>query len=143
VVPGKTIWKSGLGRIEGLDEQEANTYVPLNDFLRKGIPFAFSTDNVPIDPMHSLWAAIAREDAKTGRIVVADQRISRAEALRAFTINGAYLSFEEQTKGSIEVGKLADFAILSGDLLTVPEDDIRDIAILQTIVGGETVFERH
>jgi hypothetical protein len=140
VVPGKTIWKSGHGRVAGLPEENADTYVPLKSFLERDIPFAFATDNVPIDPLHSLWAAVTREDAKTRELIAPGQRISRADALRAFTIDGAYLSFEEHRKGSIEVGKLADFVILSDDLLKVPVDEIRDIAVLETVVGGDTVF---
>jgi len=141
VVPGTTIWKNGLRRTMDLTDAEASTYVPLKSFLEHGVPFVFATDNVPIEPMKTLWGAITRKDLTTGQIVVEDQIISRADALRAFTINGAYLSFEEDKKGSIEVGKFADLAVLSADLLTVPADEVHDIQVLQTMVGGITVFK--
>ena len=141
IVPGTTIWKNGLGRTKDLTDSEASTYVPLQSFVKKGVPFVFATDNVPIEPVKTMWGAITRKDALTGQVVVRDQRISRADALRAFTINGAYLTFEEDKKGSIEMGKLGDLAVLSADLLTVPEDEIRDIQVLMTVVGGITVYQ--
>jgi predicted amidohydrolase YtcJ len=141
IVPGTTIWNNGLRRTKDLPAAEAKTYVPLRSFVEQGVAFAFATDNVPIEPMKTLWGAITRKDAATGAVVVPDQVISRADALRAFTINGAYLTFEEDTKGSIEVGKFADLAVLSADLLTVPADDIRDIRVLMTVVGKVTVYQ--
>jgi len=141
IVPGTTIWNNGLRRTKDLPEAAASTYVPLKSFVEQGVAFAFATDNVPIEPMQTIWAAVNRQDAATGQVVVANQIISRDDALRAFTINGAYLSFEEDRKGSIETGKFADLAILSADLLTVPANEIRDIQVLRTVVGGRTVFE--
>ena len=70
------------------------------------------------------------------------QRISVKEALRAITIDAAWQNFEEELKGSIEVGKLADFVILTENPLTVKAANIKDIAILETIVGGHTVYRR-
>jgi len=142
IIPGTTIWKNGLRRTQDLAAAEANTYVPLRSFVEEGIPIVFATDNVPIEPLKSMWGAITRKDMATGQVVAGDQRISREDALRAFTINGAYLTFEEDEKGSIEVGKLADLAVLSADLLTVPADDIFNIQVLMTVVGGNTVYQR-
>jgi hypothetical protein len=124
------------------DREEINSYIPLKSFVEKGIIFVLVTDNVPFRPLHRLGAVITRKDGVTGQVIGPDQKISRAHALRAFTINGAYLSFEEHIKGSIKVGKLADLAVLSADLLTVPEDDIRQIQVLMTMVGGEIVFQQ-
>ena len=74
--------------------------------------------------------------------IAPDQALSQEEALRCGTMGGAYLTFEEDKKGSIEEGKLADMAVLSADLLTCPEEDIKDIVSDTTIVGGEVVYER-
>jgi len=68
----------------------------------------------------------------------ANQRISVDEALRVYTWNGAYNSHEEHSKGSIAVGKLADFVVLSDDPLSVPQNEIKDIRIVRTVVGGRT-----
>ncbi len=68
--------------------------------------------------------------------------ITREEALRLWTINGAYGIFEEHRKGSIEPGKLADLVVISKDYLTCPEDEIAQIEALMTVVGGKIVFER-
>ena len=70
-----------------------------------------------------------------------EQRITREEALRMWTRNAAYLSFEEKTKGSIEPGKLADFVVISKDFLSCPVDQIKDIEALQTVVDGKSVYE--
>ena len=141
IVPGTTIWNNGLRRTRDLTAADANTYVPLRSYVEHEVAFAFATDNVPIEPMKTMWGAVTRKDAATGAVIVPGQVISRADALRAFTINGAYLTFEEDTKGSIEVGKFADLAVLSADLMTVPADDIRDIRVLMTVVGGITVHQ--
>ena len=141
IMPGTTLWKNGLKRTENLSDEDANTYVPLQSFVDQGIPFVFATDNVPTEPLKTMWGAITRKDMETGTVIASDQRLSRSDALRAFTINGAYLTFEEDKKGSIEVGKFADLAVLSADLMTVPADDIYDIQVLKTVVGGVTVFD--
>ena len=72
VVPGTTIWKNGLGRTIDLPKSEADTYVPLQSFVDEGIPFAFATDNVPIEPLKTLWGAITRKDAATGQVIAGD-----------------------------------------------------------------------
>jgi len=94
-----------------------------------------------VDPMPGFQALITRK-MKDGQSFFPDQVMTREEALRAYTINGAFASFEEDIKGSIEKGKLADMVILSRDLLTVAPEEIRGIEVLVTIIDGIVVFER-
>jgi predicted amidohydrolase YtcJ len=94
----------------------------------------------PYPPFPSLWAAIARRTELKGTQMGKEQSVTREEAIRMYTVNGAYLSFEEDLKGSLEPGKLADMVILDRDILTCPEDDIRDTRVLRTFLG-KTVFK--
>ena len=96
---------------------------------------AAETDN----PLIPFYFYVTRK-TKDGRVVGPEEKISREEALRVSTINYAYTTFEEKVKGSIEPGKLADFLILSDDVLTVPDDKILSIHPLATYVGGREVF---
>jgi predicted amidohydrolase YtcJ len=70
-----------------------------------------------------------------------EQKLSREEAIKLYTVNGAYLTFEEDIKGSLEPGKLADMVIIDRDILTCLEDDIKDTKVLATYLGGELIFE--
>ena len=71
-----------------------------------------------------------------------DQRMTRMEALRSYTSNGAYAAFEEANRGSLKVGKYADITVLSKDILTVPEDEIPRAKVVYTIVGGKVLYGR-
>jgi predicted amidohydrolase YtcJ len=93
----------------------------------------------PIDPMPCFYAAVTRK-LKDGTTFFADQRMTREEALRSYTLNGAYAGFEEGLKGSLTPGKLADITVLSRDILTCPEDDIPGTEVLYTIIGGKIVY---
>jgi hypothetical protein len=86
-----------------------------------------------------MYHFISRETISDG-VYGANQRITREEALRIFTINNAKLTFEENIKGSIEVGKLADLVVLSADILTVPEKQIESLKAVATMVGGRFVY---
>jgi predicted amidohydrolase YtcJ len=68
--------------------------------------------------------------------------MSREQALASYTINGAFAAFEEKDKGSIEVGKLADFTVFSRDIMTVPEEEILATRVVHTIVGGKVLYTR-
>ncbi len=95
----------------------------------------------PLSPLMGIQSCVTREDGSRRPLGV-NQRISVEEALRVYTINGAYASFEEGIKGSIEVGKLADLVVLGEDPTRVDPREIEDIPVELTIVGGETVHRR-
>ena len=102
-----------------------------------------SASEYPINPMLGLYAAVTRQTV-TGQPAAGwfpNERITIAEAIRAYTYNTAYANFEEKTKGSIEVGKLADLTVLSKNLLKVEPKEILGTQVLYTIVGGKVVYE--
>src|SRR5690606_38947009 len=98
-------------------------------------------DNLLLSMFQSIWHAVARRDRNGEIVAPAEERLSREEALRAATLGGAHFSFEESERGSIEVGKLADLAVLSNDPLTCEEDALKEIAAEMTFVGGRCVFD--
>ena len=138
----RNIYRTGSILRERLGEEREDDISPLRRMKEIGVPFALATDNVPASMFHPIWQAVARVDRTTNEVIAPSQKLSREDALRAATIEGAYLTFEESEKGSIETGKLADFAVLSADPLTVPEGDIKDIVANVTVVGGRVVYER-
>jgi predicted amidohydrolase YtcJ len=111
-------------------------------FLDHGIPVAPASDFTPgpFEPMMAIQSMVTRKDIQ-GRVWGPSQRISVAEAMRICTMNGAYASFEENIKGSLTPGKLADIAILDSDPHDVDPESIVDIKVLQTILGGRTTYE--
>lgn len=119
-----------------------DTIVPLRALRDAGVHVALATDNVPTSLFHPVWQAVARVDRYSGRAVAPAQALTRAEALRAATVEGAWLTFEEGEKGSLEPGKLADLAVLSADPLTVEASRIPAIGADLTVVGGRVVYER-
>ncbi len=112
---------------------------PLRSPMDHGIFVAISSDILPIGPLVGIYAAVTRK-GMSGRVFGADEAISVEEAVRGYTINSAYINFDEDIKGSLEVGKLADMIVLSDDVLTVDAESIMDIEIEQTYVGGELVY---
>jgi len=92
--------------------------------------------------MFTIWNSLKRVDGRTGEsLMTPHKEITREEALRIYTINGARVLLWEDKVGSIEEGKLADLVVLNNDILTCPLDEIRDTKVLMTIVGGEVVYQ--
>ena len=115
---------------------------PLADYAEQGIVAAAGSD-APVtsaDPLRGIYCAVTRKTA-SGTSVGASQKTSPLDAVWAATLNGAYASFEEGRKGSIEPGKLADLVVLDGSLLSSPLEDLISLKPALTLVGGEVVFK--
>jgi len=119
---------------------------PFKSELEAGIKVGFGSDCtvVTYDPFVGMQIAVTRkapQGPNKGWIVNESEKIPRRQALACYTINTAYLMFEEDIKGSIEPGKLADMVVIDKDIMTVPEDEIRKINVEMTIVGGTVVYQ--
>jgi predicted amidohydrolase YtcJ len=108
---------------------------------KHGIFMAFSSDNLPIDPRVGLYVATTRK-GMSGTVYGAEEAVTREEAIRMYTANGAHLSWEEREKGSIEAGKLADLAVLEQDPLRVADSELLTMNVDMTLVGGKVVHQR-
>ena len=95
-----------------------------------------------VDPLASFHCTVTRQVPDADTAFTAEETLSRRQALRSYTVNNAYAAFEEDTKGTLTPGKLADIAVLSDNILAVPADEIRSVAVDLTIVGGEVAYER-
>ncbi|ARA92548.1 amidohydrolase [Rhodothermaceae bacterium RA] len=112
----RALWDSGAVVTNGTD-------VPVED----------------IDPIASFYATVTRR-MPDGEVFYGRQALTRMEALRSYTLNNAYAAFEEDRKGSLTPGKLADIVVLSRDILTVPEEEILEAEVVYTILGGDVVY---
>jgi predicted amidohydrolase YtcJ len=105
---------------------------PYRYLLDEGIRLSFGSDGMPFNPIYGIWSAVNHW--------IRESRITLEEAVRGFTLDAAYASFEEDMKGSVEVGKLADIAILEQDLTEIPSNEIRDVPVHMTLVGGKIMY---
>jgi predicted amidohydrolase YtcJ len=131
--------------------ERSRWFVPFKTMLQAGVVVAGGSDHMikydprnsinAYHPFYAIWMAVSRKMAD-GNVLNPAERITREQALRMWTVNGAYMTFEEKSKGTIEPGKLADFAVLDRDYMTVPEDEIRAIEAVMTVVDGKVVYRR-
>ncbi|MCH8109508.1 MAG: amidohydrolase family protein, partial [Chloroflexi bacterium] len=138
-IPLTELWQRGFRYVD--DPQLADDAAAHRRYLQHGVHFGFGTDNKPYNPFVTLWSAVARRERRTNSVLGPEQRLSRMEALRVFTVGGAYFSFDEDRRGSLEPGKLADLAVLSDDLLSMPEEKLPELRSLFTMVGGKVVHQ--
>ncbi len=127
--------------VENLDGERLAHNNPVKIPMDHGIFMALSSDILPIDPLVGLYAAVTRK-GMSGEVYAPEEAISIEEAIRGYTANAAWLTFEEDVKGTLEPGMLADMVVLSEDLLTIDPDRIMDVEIDMTIVDGEVLYER-
>jgi predicted amidohydrolase YtcJ len=128
---------------ENVGNERSKGLKPHRSWIDNGIVVAAGTDSpvTPYLPFPSIWASIVRKTEVKGTQMGTEQCVSREEAIRMYTISGAYHTFEENVKGSIEPGKLADFIIIDRNILNCSLEEIKDTKVLRTILGGKTVFQ--
>jgi predicted amidohydrolase YtcJ len=136
---GRWAWKR-------LDEKRLKGTYAFRTILDSDGVLAFGSDSpvAPWNPLYGVYAAVTRRtlDDKNPGGWIPEQKISVEETVRAFTWGSAYAEFQENWKGTLETGKLADFVILSEDIFSIDPTKIRDVTVLKTVVGGKLVFER-
>ena len=136
-------YEFGDGYMVNYGEERVNRMFTCKTYFKEGIIAAGSSD-CPVtfsNPLLGMHLAVNRV-TQTGQPVSQNERLSIQEALRMHTYNGAYASFEENIKGSLEIGKLADMVVLSDSLLKTPSDRIKDIKFDMTVIDGNIVYER-
>jgi predicted amidohydrolase YtcJ len=135
-------WEFGDGYNANYGQHRADTMFPVRSVTTLGVTVAGSSD-APVThyaPLFGIQQAITRA-TMDGQVCGPAERVDLTTAIRLHTINGAYASFEEAVKGSIEPGKLADLVLLAEDLTRVPAERIRETGTLMTLVGGEVVYD--
>ena len=113
--------------------------IPIRELRDAGVPVSLSSDNVPYSMLWTMWEALARWDGDSERRV-GESRLGREEALRLITETGPLVTWEEHRKGTLELGRLGDMVVLDRDPLTCQEDQIKDLVVERTLLGGREVF---
>jgi predicted amidohydrolase YtcJ len=124
-----------------LGPQRAARIDPLGSSIKAGLRFTLHADTpvTPVPPLFSMHCAVNRM-TRMGKVLGAAECIRPYDALKAYTTDAAYCSFEENLKGTLTAGKLADFTVLSANPLQTAPQKIKDIQVIETVVGGETVW---
>jgi len=141
-------YKDGDALRGALGEQRLAEFIGLKTWQRGGVKVALNSDHMqgidpdlslnPYNPFLTMYAAVTRK-TESGAVIGPEQRVSREEALRMLTGDAAWLHFDEEKKGTLEVGKLGDLAVLSDDFFRCPDERIAGIRSVLTVVGGKVV----
>jgi predicted amidohydrolase YtcJ len=144
------LWEDTRTLLGVLGPRRMEWFHPYRKWLDAGLTIGGGSDHMirldalgatnPWDPWLGVWVAVSRRAEGAG-VLNPDQRLSRTEALRFYTVNNARLHFEEKEKGTVEPGKLADLILVDRDPLTCPEDDLKSTQVIWTMVGGKLVYQ--
>lgn len=143
IQPTFIYWEGEL-LFRDVGQRRALNYKPARKYLDHGVPLAASSDDpstVSANPFIALYALVTRKN-RFSQPIAPQEAISRREALQSYTIAGARLTREDHLKGTIAAGKLADLAVLDRDYFRVPDDELKDVKVDMTVVGGKVVWER-
>jgi hypothetical protein len=136
--PISYLWRSGAAEVARMGGA-GDTLLPHRSLARLRIPFGIATDNKPADPWLAFNAIVERRDMLSGAPLGARERLTRAQALAAFTVGGAWVTFAEKQRGRLMPGHAADLAVLAHDPLTAPPDALAGQTARLTMVAGEVV----
>jgi len=143
------LWLDGGTLTKQFGDERLEYFHPYKSLFEHGVVAGGGSDHMqklggfrsinPYNPFLGMWIVLTRQPKWTDKALHAEQRVTREQAIRLYTINNAYLTFEEKEKGSLEKGKLADIIVLERDILTVPVDQVKDIKVERTYLGGKQV----
>ncbi|MEX2570057.1 MAG: amidohydrolase [Gemmatimonadota bacterium] len=136
-------WTTALGgyAAESLDGDRLETQNPSRSLLDAGVWVSYGSDQLPYGPLFNIWNAVTRR-GWDGQIYGPEEAVTVEEAIRLHTMGTAYQNFDEDVRGSLEIGKVADFVVLGEDILSVDSERIREIPIDKTIIGGREVYAK-
>jgi predicted amidohydrolase YtcJ len=144
------LWLDGATLRRQFGDRRLAYFQPYKTLFESGVMVGGGSDHMqkmgsfrsinPYNPFLGMWITLTRQPRWTDQPLTPEQRISREQAIRLYTINNAFLTFEEKEKGSLENGKLADFIVLDRDILTCPVEDVRKIQVEQTYLGGKLIY---
>ena len=145
------LWLDGATLRKQFGDERLTYFQPYRSIFDHGVIVGGGSDHMqkigslrsvnPYNPFLAMWITLSRQPRRADQPLHLEQAITREQALRLYTINNAFLTFEEKEKGSLEIGKLADFVVLKTDILTCPVDEIRNITVSETYVGGQRVYK--
>ncbi len=145
------LYLDGMTLLQHFGQDRLTYFQPYKTLFEHGVMIGGGSDhtfkldsmisNNPYNPFLGIWITLRRLPRWTATPLHPEQCLTREQAIRLYTINCAYLTFEEKEKGSLEPGKLADLIVLDRDILTCPVDEVKQIAVLQTYLGGKRVYQ--
>jgi predicted amidohydrolase YtcJ len=141
------LYLDGATLFDHFGEERMKWFQPYRTLLDQKIPIGGGSDHMLkiephrainlYDPFLGMWTMLTRQPRWTGRVITPDQKVSREEVIRFYTANSAYIIRSEESRGSLEPGKLADFIVLDRDVLQCPVDDLLKVKVLETWLGGK------
>ena len=145
------LWLDGKTLLTQFGSERLTYFQPYKTLFERGVVIGGGSDHMqkigslrsvnPYNPFLGMWITLARQPRRAEQPLHPEQRLTREQAIRLYTINNAFLTFEEKEKGSLERGKLADFVILKQDILTCPEETVKDIEVAQTYLAGKLIYD--
>src|SRR5215467_10289979 len=147
------LWLDGATLLKQFGHERMAAFQPYKTLFENGVHVGGGSDHMqkigslrsinPYNPFLGMWITLTRQPRWSDQPLYREQRLTREQAIRLYTINNVYLMFDEKQKGSLEPGKLADLIVLDRDVLTCPIDEVKDIQVNRTYLGGKLVYERN